>query len=179
MCTILAERPYNELARRSRSTLLPHERALLLERTPAMLDVPPALPLALPHLRWLRVAVLAGGRSVPRRLPSFFALVAPFQIPDAARGLQRRLEVICRTSPNLAASSAYGRAFATWWRQNFEIRKKTRVSPSSHIVLAAFLHGHRTPRAKRAPSQSQSSCFSRSSPALPVLPGYSSGCRSA
>ena len=125
--------------------MLPHERGFKLDRTPAAADNPGVLPLALPHFRSPRVALPAGGRSVPRRLPSFFALVASFQMPDSARGLQRRLQVICRTSPNLAASSAYGREFATWWRQNFEARKKTRFSASSHIVLAAFLHGHRTP----------------------------------
>ena len=159
--------------------MLPRERGVLPARTAAMPDNPEGLPLALLHLRRPRAVFLDRRHPAPRCLPLFPLLRAQIDLQNHARGLQRRLEVICRTSPNLAASSAYGRAFPTWWRQNFKIRKKTRVSPSSHIVLAAFLHGHRTPRAKRAPSQSQSSCFSRSSPALPVLPGYSSGCRSA
>ena len=103
------------------------------------------LLLALPHFRWPRVAVLAGSRCGHMSDTKICALVAPFQVPDSARGLQRRLQVMCRCSPNLAASSAYGRASTTWWRQNFELRKKTRISASSHIVLAAFLHGHRTP----------------------------------
>ena len=51
-------------------------------------------------------------------------------------------------------------------------RALTLSSPSSYM---ASVH----PWAKRAPSQSQSSCFSRSSPALPTLPSYSPACRSA
>ena len=109
------------------------------------------LLLVLPHFRWPRVAVLAGSRCGHIGDTKICALVAPFQVPDSARGLQRRLEVICRCSPNLAASSAYGRAVATWWRQNFELRKKTRFSASSHIVLAAFLHGHRTTAGQACP----------------------------
>ena len=80
------------------------------------------------------------------RFSQICALVAAFQMPDSARILQRRLQVIPRTSPILVAGSAYGRAVASWWRQNFEARKKTPFSASSHIVIAAFLHGHRIPR---------------------------------
>ena len=51
--------------------MLPHERASIDERTPAMPDSGPHLPLALLHLRQLRAVLLDRSRSVPKCFPAF------------------------------------------------------------------------------------------------------------
>ena len=75
-------------------------------------------------------------------------------MPDCVRVFNAGLQVMSRTSPILVASSANRRAIATCGRQNFQQRKKTRFSPSSHICPRRFLHdlsihvGHSCPEPK-------------------------------
>ena len=85
-----------------------------------MLDSGPALPLALLHLRLLRVALAVRGRPVPRGDAHLCTLVAPFDVPDPARGRPRSLATVCRTSPVLNARIANRRVMSAFLQQNFE-----------------------------------------------------------
>ena len=125
--------------------MLPHERRTRLERTPRLHDSGPHLQLALLHVRLPRVALPVRTGPALRRRTKIRARDAQIPLPDCARLLQRRLQVIFRTAPILVASSATRRAVAIRWRQNFDRAKKTQFSASSHIwSLPLPTCGHRT-----------------------------------
>ena len=72
-------------------------------------------------------------------------------VPDARSSahLQRGLECMSRTTPTLATSITNGRVSSTCYRQNFQLRRKTRYSARSQEVTLAL----------SALSRLESSCF--------------------
>ena len=92
-----------------------------------MPDVPPDLPLALLHLRQPRAVLLYRSRPAPRRLPLFPLLRAQNDLQHRASLLQRRLEVMTRTSPILRESSVERRAIGTLLAARTHASKKTAI----------------------------------------------------
>ena len=118
----MAERSLNELARRSRSTLLPGVKGPRCFRHALRLpDLAPDLPLALPHLHRPQAALLASTRSVSMSIAPFPTLDGRSAHVDAAdEGLDRgrladfpvRLRRIGARSPRRERHSAAGHATA-------------------------------------------------------------------
>ena len=92
-----------------------------------MPDVPPDLPLALLHLRQPRAVLLYRRRPAPRRLPLFPLLRAQNDLQHRASLLQRRLEVMTRTSPILRESSVERRDIGPLLAARTHASKKTAI----------------------------------------------------
>ena len=92
-----------------------------------MPDNPEGLPLALLHLRRPRAVFLDRRHPAPRCLPLFPLLRAQIDLQHHARLLQRRLEVMTRTSPILRASSVERRAIVTLLAARTHASKKTAI----------------------------------------------------
>ena len=96
-----------------------------------MPDTPQDLPLAMTHLRWPLAVLLDRSHPAQRCLLLFSLLRAQNDLQHLARILQRRLELISRTSPILVASSANTCAIATLLEAKLQASKKTAISASS------------------------------------------------
>ena len=92
-----------------------------------MPDIPPDLPLALLHLRRPRAVFLDRRHPAPRCLPLFPLLRAQIDLQHHARLLQRRLEVMTRTSPVLRASGVERRVVVTLLAARTHASKKTAI----------------------------------------------------
>ena len=88
---------------------------------------PDGLPLALLHLRQSRAVFLDRRHPAPRGLPLFPLLRAQIDLQHHARLLQRRLEVMTRTSPILRESGAERRAIVTLLAARTHASKKTAI----------------------------------------------------
>ena len=114
--------------------MLPPEGALLPSTRTRNADSGADLPLALLHLRRRRSAFLDRSHAVLRGDAKIRARDAQIDLPDPARILQRRLELISRTSPILVASSANTCAIATLLAAKLQASKKTAISASSLTI---------------------------------------------
>ena len=107
-----------------------------------MPDNPEGLPLALLHLRRLRVVFLDRRHPAPRCLPLFPLLRAQNDLQHHARLLQRRLEVMTTTSPILRASSVERRVIVALLagRHNSSVEKdrdSVEILTLKHVFPAA------------------------------------------
>ena len=92
-----------------------------------MPDTLPDLPLALLHFRRPRAVSLDRSRPAQRCQPLFPLLRAQIDLRHHARLLQRRLEVMTRTSPILRARSVDRRAIVFLLAARTQASKKTAI----------------------------------------------------
>ena len=114
--------------------MLPPEGALLASGGTRNADTLPDLPLAMAHLRRPLAVLLDRSHPAHTGLLLFSLLRAQNDLQHLARILQRRLELISRTSPILVASSANTCAIATLSAAKLQASQKTAIPASSSIL---------------------------------------------